>query len=43
MAKAALFQKDLPKNERVFYYESEEDDPIKTSEQEKKEEADTQK
>lgn len=38
MAKAALFQKDLPKNERVFYYESEEDDPIKTSEQEKKEE-----
>ena len=36
MAKAELFQKDIPKNERVFYYESEEDDPIKTDEQEKK-------
>ena len=36
MAKAELFQKDIPKNERVFYYESEDDDPIKTSEQEKK-------
>lgn len=36
MAKAELFQKDIPKEERVFYYESEEDDPIKTSEQEKK-------
>ena len=36
MAKASLFQKDIPKEERVFYYESEEDDPIKTSEQEKK-------
>lgn len=36
MAKAELYQKDLPKEERVFYYESEEDDPIKTSEQEKK-------
>ena len=36
MAKAELFQKDIPKDERVFYYESEEDDPIKTSEQEKK-------
>lgn len=36
MAKAELFQKDIPKSERVFYYESEEDDPIKTSEQEKK-------
>ena len=36
MAKAALFQKDLPKEERVFYYASEEDDPIKTNEQEKK-------
>ena len=37
MAKAELFQKDIPENERVFYYESEEDDPIKTEEQEKKE------
>lgn len=36
MAKATLFQKDIPKSERVFYYESEEDDPIKTAEQEKK-------
>ncbi|MBQ3353199.1 1-acyl-sn-glycerol-3-phosphate acyltransferase [Candidatus Saccharibacteria bacterium] len=36
MAKAELFQKDIPKNERVFYYESEEDDPIKTDEQVKK-------
>lgn len=36
MAKAELFQKDIPKEERVFYYTSEEDDPIKTSEQEKK-------
>ena len=36
MAKAELFQKDIPKSERVFYYESEEDDPIKTDEQEKK-------
>ncbi len=36
MAKAELFQKDIPKGERVFYYESEEDDPIKTDEQEKK-------
>ena len=36
MAKAELFQKDIPKKERVFYYESEEDDPIKTDEQEKK-------
>ena len=36
MAKAELFQKDLPKEERVFYYTSEEDDPIKTDEQEKK-------
>ena len=36
MAKAELFQKDLPKEERVFYYASEEDDPIKTKEQEKK-------
>ena len=38
MAKAELFQKDIPKEERVFYYKSEEDDPIKTSEQEKHEE-----
>ena len=36
MAKAELFQKDLPKEKRVFYYASEEDDPIKTKEQEKK-------
>ncbi len=35
MAKATLFQKDIPKAERVFYYTSEEDDPIKTEEQEK--------
>lgn len=37
MAKAELFQKDIPKSERVFYYESEEDDPIKTDEQERSE------
>ena len=37
MAKAELFQKDLPKEKRVFYYNSEEDDPIQTKEQEKKE------
>ena len=37
MAKAELFQKDIPKEERVFYYESEEDEPIKTKEQERKE------
>ena len=36
MAKAELFQKDIPKEERIFYYENEEDDPIKTNEQEKK-------
>ena len=36
MAKAELFQKDIPQEERVFYYASEEDDPIKTDEQEKK-------
>ena len=36
MAQAELFQKDIPKEERVFYYTSEEDDPIKTDEQEKK-------
>ncbi|MBQ6375483.1 1-acyl-sn-glycerol-3-phosphate acyltransferase [Candidatus Saccharibacteria bacterium] len=35
MAKAELFQKDMPENERVFYYTSEEDDPIQTDEQEK--------
>ena len=33
MAKAELFQKDIPKDERIFYYESEEDDPIETKEQ----------
>ena len=33
MAKAELFQKDLPENERFFYYESEKDDPIRTEEQ----------
>ena len=38
MAKAELFQKDIPEEERVFYYASEEDDPIKTDEQEKKQE-----
>ncbi|MBQ9180728.1 1-acyl-sn-glycerol-3-phosphate acyltransferase [Candidatus Saccharibacteria bacterium] len=38
MAKAELFQKDIPKEERVFYYESEEDDPIQTLEQERHEE-----
>ena len=36
MAKAELFQKDIPKEERIFYYESESDDPIKTDEQESK-------
>ena len=36
MAKATLFQKDIPESERIFYYTSEEDDPIKTKEQEKK-------
>ena len=38
MAKAELFQKDIPEEERVFYYKSETDDPIKTDEQEKGEE-----
>lgn len=33
MAKAALFGGDTPKEERVFYYESEKDDPIRTKEQ----------
>lgn len=33
MAKAELFQKDLPESERIFYYESEKDDPIRTKEQ----------
>lgn len=37
MAKAELFQKDIPEGERVFYYTSEEDDPIKTEGQEKHE------
>ena len=36
MAKAELFQKDIPENERIFYYENEEDDPIETEEQENK-------
>lgn len=36
MAQAELFQKDIPESERVFYYTSEEDDPIKTDEQVKK-------
>ena len=36
MTKAELFQQDIPAEERVFYYASEEDDPIKTDEQEKK-------
>lgn len=36
MAKAELFQKDIPKNERVFYYKNEEDDPIETKEQKNK-------
>lgn len=35
MAKAELFQKDLPEEERIFYYDSLEDDPIQTEEQEK--------
>jgi len=35
MTKATLFQKDLPEEERIFYYESTEDDPIQTKEQEK--------
>lgn len=33
MAKAELFQKDLPESERVFYYETEKDDPIRTEKQ----------
>lgn len=37
MAKASLFQKDIPKSKRVFYYENETDDPIQTKEQEHKE------
>ena len=36
MAKASIYPEDIPKEERVFYYESEEDYPIKTDEQEKK-------
>lgn len=38
MARAELFQKDIPKSERIFYYESETDDPIQTKEQENKQE-----
>lgn len=37
MTKAELFQKDIPEEKRVFYYENEEDDPIKTKEQENRE------
>jgi len=33
MAKAELYQGDLPEDERIFYYESETDDPIRTKEQ----------
>lgn len=36
MAKAVLFEKDIPKEKRVFELESYDDDPIKTKEQEKK-------
>lgn len=36
MAKAELFQKNIPEEERVFYYADEEDDPIETKEQEAK-------
>lgn len=36
MAKAELFQKDIPESERVFYYKNEEDDPIETKEQKNK-------
>ncbi len=35
MAKAKLFEGDLPESERVFYYASTEDDPIQTDEQKK--------
>ena len=37
MAKASLFQKEMSEEERIFYYKNEEDDPIKTKEQERKE------
>ena len=37
MAKASLFQEEIPKEKRIFYYENETDDPIKTKEQERKE------
>ena len=37
MAKATFFQEPIPEEERIFYYESLEDDPIKTKEQEHKE------
>lgn len=40
MAKATLFQEDIPKEKRVFYVDSEEDDPIQTKEQENKEKVD---
>lgn len=33
MAKAELFQKDLPEEERIFYYETFKDDPIRTEKQ----------
>lgn len=33
MAKAELFQGDLPEEERIFYYETYKDDPIRTVEQ----------
>ncbi len=35
MAKAVLFQGDIPEEQRIFYYGSTEDDPIQTEEQEK--------
>ena len=38
MAEAAMFQKPIPEEERIFYYDSETDDPIKTKEQENHEE-----
>lgn len=38
MAKPELFQKPVPAAERVIYYESETEDPVKTKEQERHEE-----
>ncbi len=38
MPKPTFFQKPIPESERVFYYDSETDDPIKTKEQERHEE-----